>query len=158
MTNDFLTRVKSGGAVYRGWMDDLSIPGGPTIPAGELTWRFDTSGGPGGQHSNKSSTRVELLFDVTTSVALDDAMKTRILRQKGVELGVIRIRVSESRSQWKNRQLARQRLAEFLSRALAPPPRRRKLTVPGRAARERRLAKKRDRSETKRLRRPPEPE
>jgi ribosome-associated protein len=139
-------------------MDDLRVTEEVVIPGNELTWRFDPSGGPGGQHANRSSTRVELLFDVTESVALDGAMKTRVLRRKGVELGVIRIRVSESRSQWKNRQVARQRLAEFLAEALQPPAARRKRTFPGRAARERRLAKKRARSETKRLRRPPEPE
>lgn len=139
-------------------MDDLRVSDDLVIPAGELTWRFDPSGGPGGQHANRSSTRVELLFDVTSSAVLDGATKARILRHRNVDLGVISVRVSESRSQWRNRQIARERLVELLTEALQPPPPKRRRTRASRAARERRLAKKRERAETKRLRKRPDPE
>jgi ribosome-associated protein len=139
-------------------MDELRVSDDLVIPASELTWRFDPSGGPGGQHANRSSTRVELLFDVANSDVLDGAMKARIMRHRSIDLGVISVRVSETRSQWKNRQIARERLVELLTEALRPPPPRRKRTRPGRAARERRLAKKRRRSETKRLRKRPDAE
>lgn len=139
-------------------MEDLEVSPSLTIPASELIWRFDTSGGPGGQHANRSSTRVELSFDVAGSSALDGARKARVLEHAAIDDGVATVRVSESRSQWRNRQLARRRLADLLNEALRPPSPPRKRTRPGRAARERRLAAKRTRSETKRLRRRPEPE
>lgn len=145
-------------ASYGADMDDLRVSDNLVIPAGELTWRFDPSGGPGGQHANRSSTRVELLFDVTKSAVLDGAAKAQLLRHRGVELGVISIRVAESRSQWKNRQIARERLVEMLTEALRPPPPKRKRTRPSRAARERRLAHKRERAEKKRLRKRPDHE
>lgn len=146
------------GVGYRDAMDDLRVSDNLVIPAKELTWRFDPSGGPGGQHANRSSTRVELLFDVANSAVLDGATKARIMRHRDIDLGVISVRVSESRSQWKNRQLARERLVELLTEALQPPRPKRRRTRPSRAARERRLAKKRQRAEKKRLRKRPEPE
>jgi ribosome-associated protein len=137
-------------------MDDLRVTDDVVIPAAELEWRFDPSGGPGGQHANKSSTRVELSFDPASSAALDDRQRQRIAAS--LPDGVVSVRVDESRSQWRNRQIARRRLAEIIAEALRPPPPRRRPTKPTRASRERRLAQKRNRSEKKRLRRPPSPD
>jgi ribosome-associated protein len=139
-------------------MDDLVVTSEVVIPAAELIVRFDTSGGPGGQHANRSSTRVELSFDVSASAVLDATTRERLLGHPSIENGIARVQVGESRSQWRNRQLARRRLAELLAEALRPPPPTRKRTRPGRAARERRLREKRARSEKKQLRRPPEQE
>jgi len=158
MTADCLTCVKWISSVYRGHVDDLRVSDNLVIPASELTWRFDQSGGPGGQHANRSSTRVELLFDVTNSAVLGGSDKTRILRHRGAKLGVITIRVAQSRSQWQNRRMARERLAAVLREALEPPPPKRKRTRPSRAARERRLAEKREQAEKKRFRKRPDPD
>jgi ribosome-associated protein len=138
-------------------VDDLVVTADVTIPAAELKWRFDPSGGPGGQHANKSATRVELQLDVSASVALDETLRSRVLENLGrqVSEGVLAVRVAESRSQWRNRQIARRRMTEILQQALRPPQPRRRPTRPSRAARERRLAEKRTRSETKRMRRRP---
>ena len=138
-------------------MDDLVVAPGVTIPAAELAWRFDSSGGPGGQHANKSSTRAELRLDVAASSAFDPDMRRRVLDNLGsaISEGVLTIQVAESRSQWRNRQIARKRLAETLRNAMKPPRPKRRPTKPSRGAKERRLAEKRSRSETKRLRRRP---
>ncbi len=144
-------------AGYGCGMDDLAVTDSLSIPAAELQWRFDPSGGPGGQHANKSSTRVELSFDVAGSQALDDDMRERVVRNLAGALrdGVLTVQVGESRSQWRNRQIARRRLAETLREAMRPPQPKRRPTRPSRAARERRLADKKARSEKKRLRRRP---
>ncbi len=141
-------------------MDDLVVTEHITIPSAELMWRFDTSGGAGGQHANRSSTRVELGLDVSTSTGFDDESRNRVLSNlaERIHNGVLSVQVGESRSQWRNRQLARRRLADLLRTALRPPPPPRKRTRPRRAARERRLADKRARSETKQLRRRPYPD
>ena len=127
-----------------------------TIPEGELQWRFDPSGGPGGQHANRSSTRVELTFDIATSEVVPDRLRTRMLRRLGgrVRDGVLRVTVDETRSQWRNRAIARRRLAELLVDSARPPRRRRRTSVPQSARRRRRDAKRR-RSDLKRLRRRP---
>lgn len=135
-------------------MDDLRVGTDIVIPAAELQWRFDPAGGPGGQHANKSSTRVELSFDVSASSALSPELRRRLIERLGNSEVVVQ--VAESRSQWRNRQIARRRLAERLSEALRPPPPQRRTTRPTRAARERRLADKRSRAQVKRLRRPPD--
>jgi ribosome-associated protein len=139
-------------------MDDLRVDQDLVIPAGELQWRFDPAGGPGGQHANRSSTRVELSWDISASPALPAGLRERVLGQLGSEVvqGVVTVRVGESRSQWRNRQIARRRLAEKLRRAMRPPAPSRRQTRPTRASRERRLADKRARSEIKRLRRKPD--
>ncbi len=138
-------------------MDDLRVNADLVIPAAELKWRFDPSGGPGGQHANKSATRVEVSFDVQSSTALNERSRAMVLGNLGTDAadGVIAIQVGESRSQWRNRQIARRRLGEVIDRALRPPPPRRRATKPTRASRERRLAGKRARAETKRMRRNP---
>jgi len=141
-------------------MDEpLAVAPGLIIPAEELQWRFDPSGGPGGQHANKAATRVELSFDVAASPAVPEDLRAVLLERLGARLtaGVLSLVVSESRSQWRNRQIARRRLATVLAEALHPR-RSRRPTRPSRAARLRRLAEKRHRSEAKHRRRPPAPD
>ena len=142
---------------YRDVMDDLAVNPRVVIPAGELVWRFDPSGGPGGQHANRSSTRVSLSFDVARSPSVPDDLRTRALANLADQLeeGVLTVHSSETRSQWRNRQLARRNLAAMLAEAMRPPAPPRRRTKPTRASRERRLASKRARAETKRLRRRP---
>jgi ribosome-associated protein len=121
------------------------------IPVAEIELRFSRSSGPGGQHAQKSETRVEAIFDVEGSSALSAAQKARVLRRAGP---VLRSVAQDERSQLRNRERAVERLVEKLRAALAVP-RRRVPTSPTAAARERRLESKRRRSTTKRLRRPP---
>jgi ribosome-associated protein len=123
------------------------------IPLAEIELRFSRSSGPGGQHAQKTETRVEALFDVRASATLSDAQKTRIIGRMGP---VLRSVAQDERSQWRNRELALERLAESIRAALRRE-RRRRPTRPTQAAREKRLSEKRRRGEAKRLRRPPEP-
>jgi ribosome-associated protein len=136
---------------------DLQIADAFVIPDGELEWSFSTPGGPGGQHANRNATRAELSWDLAASAAVTDELRSRIGRGLGsrVRNGVITVAAGESRSQWRNRQVARRRLAELLEGALHE--RRRRLpTRPSRAARDARISDKRRRGAAKRLRRPPE--
>jgi ribosome-associated protein len=121
------------------------------LPLSEITLRVSRSSGPGGQHAQKSSTRVEALFDVEASAALTEAQKRRVVARAGPLLRAV---AQDERSQTRNRELAIERLVEKLREALAVP-RRRKPTKPTKAARERRLESKRRRSRTKALRKPP---
>ncbi len=125
------------------------------IPERELGWRFSRSGGPGGQGVNTTDSRVELIFDVATSTALTEEQRARVLQRLSNRLvdGVLTVVASEYRSQLRNRDAARARLAAMLRAALAPDPPTRRPTRPSRAARERRLADKRRRMLIKRLRR-----
>jgi len=120
-----------------------------TIPLAEIEWRAGPSGGPGGQHANKTASRVEVRFDVTGSPSLGPRQRARLLDQLGP---VVRASASDERSQAANRSIALRRLAERLAGALrvAKP---RRPTVPGAGARERRLADKRRRAGVKRQRR-----
>jgi ribosome-associated protein len=128
---------------------------GITIPPDELSWRFSRSPGPGGQSVNSSDTRAELSFDVAGSAALPPALRERALRALEGRLtdGVLTVTAAENRSQLRNREAAAARLSSLLSAAVAPPPRPRRPTRPTRASKERRLAAKQRRSQTKRLRR-----
>jgi ribosome-associated protein len=117
----------------------------------EIELRFSRSSGPGGQHAQRSETRVEAIFDVESSSALTPAQKRRVIGRAGP---VLRAVAQDERSQWRNRELAVERLVEALRRALHVE-RRRRPTAPTAASRERRLEQKRQRSATKRLRRPP---
>ena len=130
---------------------------GVVVPADELSWRFSRSGGPGGQSVNTADSRVELSFDVLGSPSLPDHLRSRAASRLGRRLvdGVLTVAASEYRSQHRNREAARARMAELLSEATAPPPPRRRPTKPTRGSRERRLAGKKRRSETKALRRRP---
>jgi ribosome-associated protein len=119
------------------------------IPLSELQFRFSPSGGPGGQHANKVSTRVELRFDVAGSPTLGPRQRARLLERLGPE---IRIAVDDERSQLRNRQLAVERFRARVAGALhVEKPRR--PTRPSRGAKERRLEEKRQLSERKRNRR-----
>jgi ribosome-associated protein len=122
-----------------------------TVPLSEIEIRVSRSSGPGGQHAQKSSTRVEAVFDVEASTALSETQKRRVAGRAGV---VLRAVSQDERSQLRNRELAVERLIEKLRAALAVP-RRRVPTTPRAAARERRLEEKRKRARTKRLRRAP---
>ena len=135
-------------------MDDLRISDSLTIPAAELDWTFLPSGGPGGQHANRSSTRVVLRFDVAATGAVDEEIRARLLDRLADPM--LSVTVDDSRSQWRNRQLAKRRLRDRLQAALAPeaPPRR--STKPSRRVRQRRLDAKRARSQTKALRKRPD--
>ena len=122
------------------------------IPVSEIDLRFSRSSGPGGQHAQKSETRVEAIFDVEASSALSPAQKARVIRKAGP---VLRAIAQDERSQLRNRELAVERLVESLREALRVP-RRRRPTKPTPASRQRRLEQKRRRGETKQLRRRPE--
>ncbi|HEX5294322.1 MAG TPA: alternative ribosome rescue aminoacyl-tRNA hydrolase ArfB [Streptosporangiaceae bacterium] len=130
---------------------------GIVIPADELFWRFSRSSGPGGQSVNTTDSRAELSFNVAESAVLPPALQERALRALAGQLtdGVITVTAAENRSQLRNREAAAARLSALLADATAPPPRPRRPTRPTRASRERRLAAKQQRSQTKRLRRPP---
>ncbi len=115
----------------------------------EVAFRFSRSSGPGGQHAQKSSTRVEALFDVEGSAALTPAERERVLRRLGP---VVRAVAQDERSQLRNRELATDRILEQLREATAVP-RTRRPTRPTASSNERRLEEKKRRGQTKRLRR-----
>ncbi|MFE7210928.1 alternative ribosome rescue aminoacyl-tRNA hydrolase ArfB [Streptomyces sp. NPDC057611] len=137
-------------------MDDMSGPhlirGSVALPEAELAWRFSRSSGPGGQHVNTTDSQVELRFDLAGTEALPEVWKQRALERLADRLvdGVISVRASEHRSQWRNREAAAVRLAAILAEATAPPPRPRRPTRIPRGINERRLREKKQRSETKR--------
>jgi ribosome-associated protein len=137
---------------------DLEV-GRYSIPSSELTWSFGTSGGPGGQHANRSNTRAELRYDLAGSDVFPDGTKRLMLEQLGNRVvdGVVVVSVDESRSQWRNRSIARKRLTEWLESSMRRPNPRKK-TRPTRASKRRRLENKRVQSEKKRLRKPPRPD
>jgi ribosome-associated protein len=120
----------------------------------EVAFRFSRSSGPGGQHAQKSSTRVEALFDVEGSEALTDAERRRVLEKLGP---VVRAIAQDERSQLRNRELATDRILEQLQ-AATHVQRARRPTKPSKAAKEKRLEGKRKQGTTKRLRRPPQAE
>ena len=129
--------------------DSIRVTRSVALPQGEIEFRYSRSSGPGGQHAQKSETRVEALFDVEASSAITDAQKRRVLARAGP---VLRAIAQDERSQWRNRELAVDRLVAQLREALKVE-RRRIETKPTAAGRERRLDEKRRTSEKKRLRR-----
>jgi ribosome-associated protein len=133
----------------------LRVTRSVSVPERELRWRFSRSSGPGGQSVNTADSRVEVRLDLTTTTALGPVQRARVLERLAGRLvdGVLSVTASEHRSQLRNREAALERLAGILAEALAPPPPRRRPTRPGRAAVERRLADKKRRARTKRLRR-----
>ncbi len=134
--------------------DDLVIDARHVIPRTELSTRASRAGGAGGQHVNTSSTRIELLWNPATSAALSDDERPRVLARLSARLdaeGRVRVVASDTRSQRQNRELAEQRLAELVRRALSVPKARKK-TRPTRASQERRLEGKRREGEKKRSR------
>ena len=134
---------------------DLPVTSALAIPAEELGWRFSRSGGPGGQGVNTTDSRVELSWDVAGSAVLTPLLRDRALERLAGRLvdGVVTITASQFRSQLRNRQAARARLAALIRDAIAPPAPPRRPTRPSNRARQRRLDDKRRRAETKRLRR-----
>lgn len=127
-----------------------------SIPRAELQYRASRAGGPGGQHVNTSSTRIELLWDVNASTVVSDDERARIRKKLASRLdgdGMVRVVASDRRSQQQNKQAADTRLAALIKIALHVPKKRRP-TKPTKAAKERRLSEKKRRSETKRNRRP----
>jgi ribosome-associated protein len=122
------------------------------VPVTEIELRTSRSSGPGGQHAQKSETRVEAVFDVESSSALSDAQKRRVIAKAGP---VLRAVAQDERSQLRNRELATERLVNALREALHVE-RRRVPTKPTAASREKRLEDKRRRGDVKRLRRPPD--
>ena len=133
----------------------LHVRGSVVIPETELSWRFSRSSGPGGQGVNTTDSRVELSFDVAGSGSLSPLLRQRALDRLRGRLvdGVLTIAASEYRSQLRNREAAEQRLVEELAAAIAPPPRPRRPTRPSKASVDRRIAAKKHRSQTKRMRR-----
>ena len=121
------------------------------IPRHELDVRFSASGGPGGQHANKTATRAELTFDVSTSSAFTEAQRERVIGRLGP---VVRVVADDERSQLRNRALAEERLVSKLRGALHLP-RSRRATRPTRGSQRRRVEAKKQRGQTKRYRRPP---
>ena len=136
--------------------DDLRVNSWLVIPGGELRERFSRSSGPGGQSVNTTDSRVELSLDIGRSPSLPERERNRALSRLAARLadGVVTVAAETERSQLMNREAARARLAALLRAAVAPPPPPRVPTKPTRGARERRLADKRRRAQTKRNRRP----
>ena len=128
--------------------DRLRVTKSVSVPLDELTWRFTTSGGPGGQHANRSSTRVEVRFDVAGSPSLGPRQRSRLLARLGPE---VRVGAGESRSQARNREMALARLATRLAEALRVE-RPRVATRPTKAAKARRVEQKRRHGARKRER------
>jgi ribosome-associated protein len=137
--------------------DDLRVNNWLVIPAAELRERFSRSSGPGGQSVNTTDSRAELSFDIGRSPSLPERERTRALARLAARLadGVVTVAAETERSQLMNREAARARLAALLREAIAPPPPPRVPTKPSRGARERRLADKARRAQTKRDRRLP---
>ena len=132
--------------------DDLVVSDAWTVPAPELVERFSRSSGPGGQGVNTADTRVQLSYDVAGSPSLPDHLRARVLDRLAGRLvdGVLTVSASEHRTQLDNRRAARERLADVLREAAAPPPAKRRATRPTRGSKERRLSEKKRRGETKR--------
>lgn len=135
--------------------DALVVSPALSIPRAELDAKATRAGGPGGQHVNTSSTRIELRWSVRDSRALDDAQRALLLERLAARLdaeGAVRVVASEHRSQRQNRDAAEARLADLVRRALVVA-KKRKATKPSRAAKARRLDEKRKHSDKKRERR-----
>jgi len=135
-------------------MDVLRVSRTCVIPLDELAWRFTGPGGPGGQHANTSNTRVEVRFDVAGSPSLGPRQRARLLDRLGP---VVRVTASERRSQFRNRELALERLRARLADALRVQAPRRP-SAPTRGSKVRRVEEKRRRGDVKRTRRRPGPD
>jgi ribosome-associated protein len=132
--------------------DDLIVNRSVRIPRHELQVSFSASGGPGGQHANKASTRVELRFDVANSSAFGPGQRQRVVDRLGEE---VRIVCDDTRSQLRNRTLAEERLAARLQTALHVE-RPRRPTKPTKGSKERRIKAKQQRGQVKQQRRRPD--
>jgi ribosome-associated protein len=132
--------------------DAIRVTRSVILPLADVQFRFSRSSGPGGQHANTAETRVEAVLDVEASSALTAAQRRRVVAKAGPTLRAV---AQDERRQFRNRELALERLVEQLRQALKVE-RRRVATRPTAAARERRLESKKQRSQTKKLRRPPD--
>jgi ribosome-associated protein len=135
--------------------DGIRVTQTVVIPRSELVVRATRSGGPGGQHVNTSSTRIEIAWDVMRTRALTDEERARVIARLGARIseeGTVRVVASDSRSQRQNRERAETRLSDLIRRALAVPKARKRTRVP-RGAVEARLDEKRRLRERKRQRR-----
>jgi ribosome-associated protein len=124
------------------------------IPTAELQFKTSRSGGPGGQNVNKLETRVEVLFDVANSPNIQEHIRQRLLNNLASQLdssGILHVVAQDTRSQWKNKQLAIERLTDIIKSALIVR-KKRIATKPTHSAREVRLRTKKARSQTKRMR------
>ena len=130
------------------------VPAGLVIPDTELVERFSRSSGPGGQSVNTTDSRVELSWDIAASAVLSDGQRARLLDRLAPRLvdGVLTLVASEHRSQLRNREAARERMAQTLRAALAPDPQARRSTRPTAGSKRRRLEAKARRGAVKRLR------
>jgi ribosome-associated protein len=142
---------RAGALLSTSVSDALHVSARVVIPEHELQWRFSRSGGAGGQHVNTSSTRVELVFDLVNTSAIGSMLKERAIERLVNQLidGCIVVVASERRSQFQNRLVARERLADLLRAALAPPPRKRRPTRPSLSAKKERVDTKKRRGEIK---------
>jgi ribosome-associated protein len=131
--------------------DELRVNDSLAIPMAEIELRTSRSSGPGGQHANVTASRVEAVFDVEASPALDEGQRARLREKLGAVVTAV---AQDTRGQTRNRELALKRLAEKLAAGLRVP-RRRRATRPTRASRQRRLTQKRKAGERKRQRRRP---
>jgi ribosome-associated protein len=131
--------------------ETLHVHRGLDLPLSEVTWRATTSGGPGGQHANRTLSRVEVQFEVAASTTLGPRQRARLLERLGP---VVRASASDSRSQARNREQALERLAVKIDAGLRVRPARRP-TRPTKSSQVRRVESKRRHSATKRRRRPP---
>lgn len=137
--------------------DPVEVTPALRVPRDELELRASRSSGPGGQHVNKTSSRIELVWDVAASPTLDDRQRARLLARLGARLdstGRLRIVAQEERSQWRNREAALARFAEVVAQALAVPKARKPTRIP-RAAKRARLDAKKQRGALKRDRQRP---
>ena len=123
-----------------------------TIPDAELQLKFTPSGGPGGQHANKSNTRVDLSWDISSSESVTESQRAKLVERFGE---VVRVVVEDERSQLRNRALAEERRGARVATALTPV-RKRRATKPTKGSKRRRLDSKKRTSEKKRLRRDPQ--
>lgn len=139
-------------------MNGVRVTKSVSIAEHELQFKFSRSGGPGGQNVNTRDTKVEVIFDVTTSPSLGPRQRDRVLRKLQSRLdteGRLHIVASDERTQARNRELAVERLRATLADALAPDPPRRRPTRPSKSSNERRLAAKKARGQLKRQRHGP---
>ena len=130
---------------------ELVVTRSVRVPRRELDVRFTTSGGPGGQHANRTASRVELRLDLEASSAFSEAQRAQVIERLGT---VVRVVADDERSQIRNRAIAEERLVARLASALHVE-RPRRATRPTRGSKERRLTEKKRRSETKKNRRRP---
>lgn len=137
--------------------EDLFVKPGVTIPQSELEFSVSRSGGPGGQHVNKTSTRVTLSWDISRSQAISEQQRERLLlklEHRVTQEHQLQVHVDETRSQYRNRELALQRLAEIVVAALHVPKPRKK-TKPSRSSQKKRMDKKTQRGQIKQARKKP---